>query len=160
MSKVNNLDDFLKDLADGIRTATGSVAEIKAQDMRAKIESIPKMGADGGITPSGTLSINSSGTYDVTGYESVSVDVQITFTTGVFGYASIDNRVDVDEETVIYGYSGSFTVPGTIVGTPTITKVASNYNEVSVSGNTINYVIYGNSTYYPATAEITFTFKK
>ncbi len=75
MSKVNSLDDFLKDLADGIRTATGSVAEIKAQDMRAKIESIPKTGPDGGITPSGSTTVIKNGTYDVTGYASVVVNV-------------------------------------------------------------------------------------
>lgn len=76
MSKRDNYEDFLKDIADGIRTATSTLGEIKAQDMRAKIESIPKIGPDGGITPSGSIDITSNGTYDVTGYESVNVDVE------------------------------------------------------------------------------------
>ena len=40
MAKTTNLNDFLKDLADGIRVRKGTLEPINAQDMRAEIERI------------------------------------------------------------------------------------------------------------------------
>lgn len=40
MAKTNNLGDFLKDIADGIRSKKGIVDDINAQDFRDEIESI------------------------------------------------------------------------------------------------------------------------
>ena len=50
MAKNNNLQDFLTDVANSIRTKTGTTDQINAQDFSSKIESI-----ETGITPSGTL---------------------------------------------------------------------------------------------------------
>ena len=47
MSKNNNLNDFLKDLADGIRTAEGSTTPINPQDFRSRVEALPNSGGGG-----------------------------------------------------------------------------------------------------------------
>ena len=61
MAKTDNLTDFLTDIADGIRKKKGTTAKIPAQNFRTEIESI-----SGGSTPTGSITITSNGTYDVT----------------------------------------------------------------------------------------------
>lgn len=70
MAKNNNLNDFLKDLADGIRDKKGTTALINAQNFRSEIASI-----ETGITPTGSIDITSNGTVDVTNYASANVNV-------------------------------------------------------------------------------------
>lgn len=70
MAKNNNLQDFLTDVANSIRTKTGTTAQINAQDFSSKIESI-----ETGITPTGTLDITTNGIVDVTNYEKANVNV-------------------------------------------------------------------------------------
>ena len=60
-----------KDIANAIREKTGENAVMTASEMPAKIASIPT-----GVTPSGTISITTNGTHDVTNYASASVSVQ------------------------------------------------------------------------------------
>ena len=88
---------------------------------------------------------------------------EFTFTLPVCGVTSSDVRFDYDEETVIYGHTGSITIDGTTVGTPTISSSNywNTYNSISVSGNVISYTIYGsNNPNDVLSAEITFTVKK
>ena len=70
MAKNDNLNDFLKDLADGIRAKKGTTSPINAQNFRSEIESI-----EIGITPTGSIDITSNGTVDVTNYASANVNV-------------------------------------------------------------------------------------
>ena len=44
MAKNNNLQDFLRDTADAIRTKTGTTEPINAQDFSTKILQIPSGG--------------------------------------------------------------------------------------------------------------------
>lgn len=70
MSKVMITESYLEDIADAIRTKNGSSDTYKPAEMADAIEDIP-----GGITPSGTISIATNGTVDVTQYASASVAV-------------------------------------------------------------------------------------
>ena len=70
MAKNNNLQDFLTDVANSIRTKTGTTAQINAQDFSSKIESI-----ETGITPTGTIDITTNGIVDVTNYAKANVNV-------------------------------------------------------------------------------------
>lgn len=68
MAKNNNLQDFLTDVANSIRTKTGTTEQINAQDFSSKIESI-----ETGITPSGKKTITSTAETDVTNFATAQV---------------------------------------------------------------------------------------
>lgn len=68
MAKNNNLQDFLTDVANSIRTKTGTTDQINAQDFSSKIESI-----ETGITPSGKKTITSTAETDVTNFATAQV---------------------------------------------------------------------------------------
>lgn len=53
MAKTDNLNDFLKDLADGIRAKKGTTSPINAQNFRSEIESISS-GLPSGVSVNGT----------------------------------------------------------------------------------------------------------
>ncbi len=63
----------LSDIADAIRSKSGSSDTFKPSEMAQGILDIPS----GGITPTGTVNITSNGTHDVTNYASASVAVPI-----------------------------------------------------------------------------------
>lgn len=66
------LDSQLEIIADSIRTKGGTSAPLTfPQGFKAAIDAIPS----GGITPSGSISIDENGTYDVTEYAEAVVDV-------------------------------------------------------------------------------------
>lgn len=67
MAKTDNLNDFLKDIAKGIQLAENQSAPytINPQDFRAHIETLRKV--------SGTKTITSAGTHDVSSYENAQV---------------------------------------------------------------------------------------
>ena len=65
-----DLTSLLKAIANAIRAKKGTTAKINAQNFPSEINSIQV-----GITPSGTKSITSNGTYDVTAYASANVNV-------------------------------------------------------------------------------------
>lgn len=70
MAKNNNLNDFLTDIANSIRTKKGTTGTINAQNFSSEIASI-----ETGITPTGSIDITSNGTVDVTNYASANVNV-------------------------------------------------------------------------------------
>lgn len=57
-------------IANAIRTKLGTDAQFKIGDMATAVSSIPT-----GITPSGSLKISSPGTYDVTNFAQVIVEI-------------------------------------------------------------------------------------
>lgn len=65
------LTDKLTAIADAIRAKTGGTATMTLSEMPTEIASI----SGGGITPTGTISINQNGTFDVTSYASALVAV-------------------------------------------------------------------------------------
>ena len=69
MSKSDNLNDYLKDLYQGIVSKKPDASK-NPQDFRKEIE-----GIETSITPNGDLEITANGTFDVTEKESVTVEV-------------------------------------------------------------------------------------
>lgn len=67
---------YLEDIADSIRGKLGIADTYKPSEMSDAIDSI----SGGGITPTGTININSNGTHDVTQYASAAVNVPNSYT--------------------------------------------------------------------------------
>lgn len=72
MAKNNNLQDFLTDVANSIRTKTGTTAQINAQDFSNQILNIPTSG--GGTTLKNLLDATQSTYYMFINYTGTSVD--------------------------------------------------------------------------------------
>lgn len=81
MAKNNNLQDFLRDTADAIRTKTGTTEPINAQDFSTKILQIP---SGGGNTLKNLLDATKSADYLFYEYQGTSVD-------GLIQYSDTEN---------------------------------------------------------------------
>lgn len=73
MATHNTLGELFTDIANSLRNKTGNTGKIVADDFPTVIDSL----STGGITPTGTKSITTNGTHDVTSYASASVNVPI-----------------------------------------------------------------------------------
>ena len=67
MAYYKILGETLKAIADSIRSKTGKTGSILSGDMSKEIDSI--------VTPNGTKEITENGTFDITAYASVAVNV-------------------------------------------------------------------------------------
>ena len=71
MAKYSTLTALFTAIANSLRGKTGSTGSIVADDFPSVIDSL----STGGITPTGTKTITTNGTHDVTAYASASVNV-------------------------------------------------------------------------------------
>lgn len=76
MAKYNTLTALFTAIANSLRSKTGSTGKIVADDFPSVIDSL----STGGITPTGTKTITTNGTHDVTSYASAQVNVQTGIT--------------------------------------------------------------------------------
>lgn len=123
MAKVIITESYLEDIADAIRTKTGTSDTYNPSEMAPAILSIS---GGGGITPTGTISITSNGTYNVTSYASAEVAVP----TG----STINNQnksVTPTEQSQSITYDSGYTGLGTV----TVEAISSTYVG---SGITVN----------------------
>ena len=129
MARINNLTNFLTDVATAIKTKTGDSTAIPASQFDTKIANITTGHLDNTeytdanndlddilqntVVPSGTLSITANGEYDVTNYIGANVNVD----------ASPSEYLDTTISAGTNNYSGASVMIKTI---PASTKISSN----------------------------------
>lgn len=76
MAKYTTLTALFTAIANSLRSKTGSTAKIIADDFPAMIDGL----STGGITPTGTKTITTNGSHDVTAYANAEVNVPVGIT--------------------------------------------------------------------------------
>lgn len=135
----------LEDAADAIRTKAGTSDPIAPEDFDDAIDAIPT-----GTTPTGTLSISSNGTYDVTNYASAEVNCPSALMLGWTGdhwesagewtqLPSGEGPTPVGRLAELSVYEGGQEHPIPAEGDVVIVCGTSNGNHVIVAGTVYSY---------------------
>lgn len=122
MARIDNLGNFLTDVATSIRTKKGTTNTITPANFDTEIASIET----GGITPTGTINITENGSHDVTNYANAEVNVVATGT--------IDITENGTHDVANYGTANVNVVPtGTIDITENGSHDVANYGTANVN---------------------------
>ena len=127
MTKVLVTESYLSDIADSIRSKTGSSATYTPAEMSDAIDGIS---SSGGITPSGTKTITTNGSHDVTAYATASVSVPASA---------------VDSGSVSISSNGTHDVVGYATASVSVPASAVDSGSVSISSNG-NHDVIGYAT--------------
>lgn len=144
MARVAITEQYLIDIADAIRSKTGSSsATYLPSEMASAIMTIS---GGGGIIPTGTINITQNGTHDVTNYASAYVQVP-TGSTINNQDKTVNPSTSQQTITADSGYTGLGTVtvnamPAGTAGTPTASKGTVSNNSISVTPSVTNTTGY------------------
>ena len=103
MSLIITDNQHYSDIASAIRTKLSTNETFLPAQMASAIMSIS---GGGGITPSGTYSVSSNGTFDITNYASVDVDVHPAHEDYILKYTSanaLTSFTDLSSTAIVYG---------------------------------------------------------
>lgn len=135
MTGVDDATTTFTNIANAIRSKTGTSSKMKITEMASKINGISV-----GITPSGTKSITSNGTYDISSYQYASVNVDSTpKISNVGASASLTWNYNEDEKQTIYGVSNVvWSVNSSLPSNVTATLKVSGSGKATYQTNTGN----------------------
>ena len=141
------LTELFTNIANAIRSKTGSSSAIKAEDFPSAISSI-SVGVEGGIVPTGTKQITSNGTHDVTNFSSAEVNVPSSGITPTGSITLKENKtfdvtnyasavVDVPQNVIVRTFTVSEDLGGSVQFNQTIITgdefIKAHYNDPNLA---------------------------